>query len=52
VKYRHPKDGHHCIPDELLDRPTMTLDDRLHPLEVLRQQSPKRLGIKPLTELG
>src|SRR5262249_35781309 len=37
---------------ELLHRPAMRLNDRLHPLEVPRQQRPQRLRIRRLTERG
>jgi hypothetical protein len=31
---RHPEHRHHRVADELLHRPLVRLDDRLHPLEV------------------
>ena len=41
---------HHRVADELLHRPAVRLDDRLHPLEVARQQRPQRLRIRRLAE--
>ena len=38
VRSRHTEDRHHGVADELLHRPTVPLDDRLHPLEVAREQ--------------
>ena len=49
---RHPEDRHHRVADELLHRPAVRLDDRLHPLEVARQQRPQRLGIRRLPQRG
>ena len=48
VEHWYPEHGHHRIADELLHRPAVALDDRLHPLEVTRQQPTKRLGIERL----
>ena len=50
VRRRHPEHGHHRVADELLDRAAVPLDDRLHPLEVARQQSAQRLRIRPLAQ--
>ena len=41
----HAEDCHHRVADELLDAAAMCLDDRLHALEVARQQGAQRLGI-------
>ena len=38
VHHRHAEDGHHGVADELLDGAAVALDDRLHPLEVAREQ--------------
>jgi hypothetical protein len=45
-----PEDGHHRVPDELLHRAAVRLDDRLHALEVPREQSPQGLRISLLAE--
>ena len=50
VSRRHAEDRHHRVADELLDRSLVALDDRLHALEVAREQSAKRLGIQLLTQ--
>ena len=50
VRRRHAEHRHHRVADELLDRAAVPLDDRLHPLEVAREQSAKRLGIRPLAQ--
>jgi hypothetical protein len=34
VRNWHAEDRHHRVPDELLDRPAVPLDDRLHAVEV------------------
>jgi hypothetical protein len=41
--------GSHRVADELLHRATVGLDDRLHLLEVARQQRPQRLWISLLS---
>jgi hypothetical protein len=41
---------HDRIADELLDPTRMPLDDRLHPLEVTREDPTESLGIEPLAE--
>ena len=38
VDDRHTEDGHHGVTDELLDSATVMRDDRLHPIEVAREQ--------------
>ena len=40
VHHRHPEHRHHRIPDELLHRPAVRLDDPAHPLEIARQATP------------
>ena len=50
VQHRHAEDGHHRVADELLDRAAVALDDRLHPVEVAREQRAQRLGIRRLAE--
>ena len=52
VHDRHTEDGHHGVADELLDRAAVMLDDRLHPLEVAREQRARPLGIERLSERG
>jgi hypothetical protein len=52
VDDRDAEHGHHCIADELLDRATVALDDRLHLLEVAREQRPQRFGVELLAQLG
>ena len=49
---RYPEDRHHGVADELLDRAAVPLDDRLHPLEVVREQRPQPLRVKRLAERG
>jgi len=49
VHHRHAEDRHHGVADELLYRPAVALDDRLHALEVAGQQRSERLGIEFLT---
>jgi hypothetical protein len=49
---RHAEHRHHRVADELLDRAAVTFDDRLHPLEVARQQRPQGLGVKRLAQRG
>ena len=51
VACRHPKDGHHLVADELLDRAAVPLDDLAHPVEVAGLHPPVGLGI-PFGELG
>jgi hypothetical protein len=48
VQHGHPEHRHHCIADELLDRPSVRLDDRLHAVEVPREQRAQGLGIRRL----
>ena len=50
VRRGDPEHRHHRVADELLHRPAVRLDDRLHPLEVARQQRPQRLRIGRLPE--
>ena len=50
VHDRHAEHGHHRVADELLHRAAVPLDDRLHPLEVAREQRAQRLGVEPLAE--
>src|SRR5947209_14825840 len=44
------EDGHHGIADELLDRPSVPLDDCAHLLEVASHEAAQRLGIGPLAQ--
>ena len=46
VHDRHAEDGHHRVADELLDRAAVALDDRLHPVEVAREQRTQRLRVE------
>ena len=50
VQHRHAEHGHHGVADELLHTAAVPLDDRLHPLEVARQQRTQPLGIERLAE--
>ncbi len=50
VHDRHAEHRHHGVPDELLDGSAVPLDDRLHPLEVAREERPQRLGVGRLAE--
>ena len=50
VHGREPEDRHHRVADELLDDAAVALYDRLHPLEVTRQQSPQRFRIDGFPE--
>ena len=52
VRDRRSEHRHHRIADELLDRASMCLDDRLHPLEVASEQRPQCLRIGRLAERG
>ena len=52
VHDRHAEHGHHRVADELLDGAAVALDDRLHPLEVAREQRAQRLRVEPLAERG
>ena len=52
VQHRHAEHRHHRIADELLHGAAVPLDDRLHPLEVAREQRPQPLGIERLAERG
>jgi hypothetical protein len=49
VRRRHSEHRHDRVADELLHRPPVRPDDRLHPLEVAREQRAQCLGIRPLT---
>ena len=40
VQHRHAEHGHDRVPDELLDRAAVRLDDPLHPLEVAGEHCP------------
>ena len=50
VHRRHPKNRHHCVPDELLHAAAVRLDDPLHPPEVTRQQRAQPLRIERLAK--
>ena len=47
---REPEDRHHRVADELLDDAAVALDDRLHALEVAREQRAERLRVDRLAE--
>ena len=49
---RGPEDRHHRITDELLDRATVTLEDRPQILEVATHARADHLGIRGLAERG
>ena len=48
VRDRYAENRHHGVPDELLDRPAVTLDRVAHRVEVAEHQLPHRLGVHPL----
>ena len=50
VQHRHAEHGHHRVADELLHAAAVPLHDRLHPLEVAREQRTQPLGIERLAE--
>ena len=50
MHHRDTEHSHHRVPDELLHRATMRLNDALHPLEVARQQPLQRLRIHRLPQ--
>ena len=52
VQHRHAEHGHHGVADELLHGAAVPLDDRLHPLEVAREQRAQPFGIERLAERG
>jgi hypothetical protein len=52
VQFRKPEHRHHGIADELRERATMPLDDRLHALEIVRKDVVKRFRINPLAQSG
>ena len=52
VRLRDAEHRHHGVADELLDGAAVSLDDRLHLLEVACEQRPQRLGIGLLSQLG
>ena len=52
VYLRNAEHSHHRIADELLDHPTVRLDDALHALEVAGEQSAQRLRIGRLAKRG
>ena len=47
---RCPPDGHHGIPDELLDRPAIPLDQRPAAIEIAAQEFADLLGVAVLAE--
>ncbi len=47
---RQPEDRHRGVADELLDDAAMALDDRLHALELAREQGAERLRVERLAE--
>jgi hypothetical protein len=52
VSAGHPEDGHDCVADELLHRPTVPLDDRPHLLVVAAHQPPQWLRVDPFSEFS
>ena len=52
VRDGNAEDGHDRIPDELLDRPAVSLEDRAKVLEVPAHASAQRLRIGRLAERG
>ena len=52
VQHGDSEDGHDGVPDELLDRPFVALDDRLHLVEVPAHHASQRLGVELLAERG
>ena len=52
VRLRDAEHRHHGVANELLDGAAVSLDDRLHLLEVACEQRPQRLGIGLLSQLG
>ena len=52
VQDRDSEDGHHRVPDELLDGSLVALDDRLHLVEVAAHHAPQRLRVELLAERG
>ena len=46
VHLRHAEDRHHGVADELLDGAAVPLDDRLHLVEVAREDRAQRLGVE------
>ena len=52
VQDRDSEHGHHRVADELLDRPFVALDDRLHLVEVAAHHPSQRLGVELLAERG
>jgi hypothetical protein len=46
----NPEDSHHRVADELLDRAAVSLDDRLHALEIASKERSYRLGVERLPE--
>ena len=51
VRRRDAEHRHHGVANELLDGAAVSLDDRLHLLEVACEQRPQRLGIGLLSQL-
>ncbi|HEU5211652.1 MAG TPA: hypothetical protein VFU10_02690 [Gaiellaceae bacterium] len=51
MRGRDAEDGHDGVADELLHRAAVRLNDRLHALEVAREQRPEDLRIRGLPEL-
>ena len=52
VHGREPEDRHHRVADELLHDATVPHDDRLHALEVTRQERAERLRVERFAERG
>src|SRR5512133_458926 len=50
VHGRDAEDSHHRVPDELLDRAAVSLDDRLRRLKVACHHPPQALRVDPLAE--
>ena len=52
VRRRHPEDGHHGVPDELLDTTAAPLHLGAHRVEVAAHDRPQGLRIQRLAEAG
>ena len=50
VQHRQPEDRHDRVADELLDGAPMSFEHLLHGVEVLRHDTPERLGVEPFAE--
>ena len=52
MRHRRAEDRHHRVPDELLDRPAVALEDGAHLLVVAGHDAAQRLGIQAFAERG